>query len=93
MKQMEPDFSLKNRIFANVHGSKNLTAVFQSDRNNINARVSSSWSWNTEVSILSHLLSTEAGLEEGLNVFQTAIKQHWSACVLWPPLTQQLTSS
>lgn len=38
---MEPDFSFKNRIFANVLSSKNLRAVFQNDRNNINARVSS----------------------------------------------------
>lgn len=42
MRQMEPDFSFKNMIFANVHGSKNLRAVFHSDRKNINARVSSS---------------------------------------------------
>lgn len=38
MRQMEPDFSFKNMIFANVLASKNLRAVFQSDRNNINTR-------------------------------------------------------
>lgn len=92
MRQIEPDFSSKNMIFANVHGSKNLRAVFQSDRNNINARISSSWSCNTEVSRLNHLLYMETG-PEGLNVFQTTTEQHGNACVLWPPLTQQLTSS
>lgn len=92
MRQMEPDLS-QNMIFANVHDSKNLRAVFHSDRNNTNARVSSSWSCNTSVSMLSHSLYTETGPEEGLNVFQTTTEQHGSACVLWPPLTQQLTSS
>lgn len=38
MRQMEPDFSFKNMIFANVLASKNLRAVSQSDRNNINTR-------------------------------------------------------
>lgn len=40
MRQMEPDFSFKNKNFANVLASKNLRPVFQTDRNNINARVS-----------------------------------------------------